>query len=444
MRYFLPCLLLAMPFPAVELDLPAILIRVKEHSHILKSQVHKFRAAKESEKIKRAYYTPEIDILSFAAPMFRVDGTQNGTTYSRNINRDLSHWGAYFNFEAKLRMPLLTFGRLSGLSRSLRRVTRAEEQQVHKKLQDVYLLAHQAYYGYLLGVKVREMAEFVREALGQALGELKRKGRENTRDYTILEIKRLEILTKETETKSRINEALNSLAVFTGEPLESLAIKGELVFAKVLLPPFKKLEAALLAQNADLETLRNLIEAKKSEINFQKAQGYPILFLGADFNFSKTPVREDIDNPFLHDPYNQVTGGAAVGFSLPIDFAKRSASSGKAREEYLSLLETFQEARRLLRLKLRNLVTRWTSLEVQERSLGQAVKLLNDEVLRSLSLYIAGKLSAKEVGEIVSDFSRMKLEYYQLTYDYFLLDAELQNLTGRWKYNINIKKLDGV
>ncbi|MDR0966838.1 MAG: TolC family protein [Myxococcales bacterium] len=283
---------------------------------------------------------PKLQGLAFVAPMFTVEA-KDGSSVLGGVQRkwkSLSDWGPYFRLEMLLVQPIYTFGRLSAGEDAANARLEVEKARFEQAKNAVALQTRKFYYLHLYAKSLLPLLTNARKTLDEVLEQAhamhaEGSGKVSTPDLMKLEIASSEIDKFLVQAKVGISLSLAALKHTMGlSPADPLVLADErLPNVSDDPPPLESLVALAEMQRPEFAQISNGLRAAKSLERAEKLADAPIVAIVGQFQASFAPTREDTDNPYLSDPYNDLFGGVALAIQFGLDPAASHAKSLAAR-----------------------------------------------------------------------------------------------------------------
>ncbi|MBR2979563.1 MAG: TolC family protein [Myxococcaceae bacterium] len=283
---------------------------------------------------------PKLQGLALAAPMFTVEA-KDGADVLGGVKRkwkSISDWGPYFRLELLLVQPIFTFGRLSAGEDAARARLQVEQARVEQARNAVALETRKFYYLHLYAKSVLPLLENARKTLDGVLEQARAmhaeaSGKVSTADLMKLEVASIEVDKFLVEANTGAGLSLAALRHTMG-----LLPDAPLTLADTRLPKeppaspaLSELVALAESQRPEIAQITHGLKAAKSLEKAEKLANAPIIAVAGQFQASWTPTREDIDNPYLVDNYNDLFGGVALAIQFGLDPAAAHAKAKAAR-----------------------------------------------------------------------------------------------------------------
>jgi outer membrane protein TolC len=172
-------------------------------------------------------------------------------------------------------------------------------------------------------------------------------------------------------------------------------------------------------------------DAKKALMDIEQANMMPLFFLGGTFAYAVAPGRFDVENPFLNDPFNELTGGVALGLKQDLDLHILRDHYLKAKLEYEQALFQKRLAEDAIMADVRS---RYLSADIGQKRLSivtEGLRASRSWVSAEMNNYEFGLIPTKDVLEAFIAFAKTKLEFVDATVKYDLAVAALTRVTFR-------------
>ena len=423
----------------LELTEADCIARVKSHHADLKVADLQVESAKNKLKELESTFYPKLEVTTWIAPMFRVNGTALDTTVEYQFE-SLSDWGPYLHFEARLVQIISTFGRFDGLQEAGQLNTKVEQAKRTLVESSLITETRRLVLAYRLALSLDKTVTTILETLDKALAYARPAYAEGTGAITTIDISRLEFgkskaLTFQAmlnEQVALIEQGLRFLLHFDNQTALTFKLeKLPRLRAIPATPPFATLLDAAQTHRAEWTQLRSgqAAYAKLGEVE-EKNLYLPYLFAAGEFSADWTAVRDDTPNPYHYDPYNGTWGGVALGLRWNLDWAKTQAQidhwklEGQKLDALEAKLSTGIEAQ----------ITALTVEASQARKRGDIMRLgakaARKWMLSASAGFSLGTASARDLLEGVLAYSEAKLGESSAAYDLLLARVELDRALG--------------
>ncbi len=379
----------------------------------------------------RAAILPRIEATVLAAPIFEEKGTPEASTVN------WGKWGPMVKGGIQVVQPLYTFGMIGNYNKAAEHQLNARENQTEMKRLEVLGTLKETYYGYLLATDlerlVDDLSKFLGEAVDTAEENAKAPGKKsNVKPHDLFKLKtNLEDLLQKkllaTSSRQTAERALAWMAVspaekiptprLTPEPYEKKTLEEYLQMAKGTRPEFKALSEGQLARHA-------LADAKR-------AQSYPVIFFGAFFAQSWSPVRTPQKSIYANDDFNRTMGGAGLGVKFDLEFWRHSAEAAEEEAQAMKLKATETYAVPGIELQVRKafweLEQAAAGLEMAERRKQLSKKWF----VQSAMGWSIGVTPPKDLMEALEGDGMSRKNYLETVYSLNLSLSRLSQAVGK-------------
>jgi outer membrane protein TolC len=282
----------------------------------------------------RSVWYPKFTGVAFGAPTFGV----RGNVLTPDVERDWGDWGPYLRFEGLLAQPLYTFGRADAGERAARERVEVERGQLEVVRQKVALEVQRFYFLHLYARSMQPTLAFIRKSLDAAQAKAQELYDSASGSVTNVDLMKLQYASTEVDkyrVQAEIGAALalaalqHTMGRQDGEPLA--LVEAALPESDEAPPPLEALVQLALERRPEAAQLRHGKRAAEELEKLESRADLPILALVGQLTASWTPNRDDAKNPYVYDPYNELSGGIGVALKFDVDPARSKAKSAGAR-----------------------------------------------------------------------------------------------------------------
>ncbi len=251
------------------------------------------------------------------------DGTL--TRYAEDPQWSAVEWGPYVRLGLSGAIPIWTFGKLSSAREAAEAGVEAGRGGVERARHMVRSEVRRAYLSLLLAREILLLISDGRGYIDEARDEIRARIDRGEGGAAMIDIYKLDALTADVDARELQARRLEDVAL---AGLRMLAgVDAGVRVADVTLGPFP-IERRPVAEyvemagrgRPDLRALRAAAEAQRAKLRIERARYYPDLALGVTLGYAYSNVADDQHNPWLSDPYNYATYGAALLLDCPLDF----------------------------------------------------------------------------------------------------------------------------
>jgi outer membrane protein TolC len=357
------------------------------------------------------------------APLFSEDRVDN-------LLNDL---GPFTRNTLRLTQPLFTFGKIENGVAAARGGLEAREADVARQKAEVRFELKRIYYGYQLADRVLETLRDLEKNLERALeraSERVDEGEVGPGEALKLRIGLERVRRRGLRVERERAVALLAFRRALGRDLDA-PIAPALGLEPVEIRPLDqgRLGRDLSGVPGWRAALAGL-GARRRAVDVAESQLWPDIFLGVQVEVNWAANRDDVQNPFLFDPFNLVRGGPFLGLRWQLDFGDKLAALERARARVAEQAARVEEARRGLPLAIRSAM-----LEVQEKEEALASARESRKAGRALSFLSAtnfrlGLGEAREVLEALETYAKTYTDDYRAIFDYDVAVAGLSKALG--------------
>ncbi len=340
----------AAPPPAVEArpltvdDCVAMAIRDSGQVMEAEAKVAEWKA--RLAEVESIFY-PKLSAIAFAAPMFTVRGNALTTEVERRW-RSPGDWGPYLRLEALLAQPVYTFGRAAAGEKAAQERLAVEQARLAAARNAVALEARKFYYLHLYAKSLRPGLNAARKMLDSALEKASALYETASGKVTNVDLMKLTYASSELDKYLIQAEVGEGLALAALKHTMGAAEAAPLLLADDSLPGAgdepPELDALLRIALEKRPEFAQIKHGKQAALALEKAErraNFPVVAIAGQFQASWTPTRDDTNNPYHVDPYNDLFGGVALALQFDLDpaLAKAKGDGARAMGEQVAGLE---------------------------------------------------------------------------------------------------------
>ncbi|WP_234573113.1 TolC family protein [Rhodohalobacter sp. 614A] len=271
-----------------------------------------------------------------------VPGLGDGELYlDPDLSNDWENWAVFTRAEISATQPIFTWGALSNAVKAAEAGAKSAQYEFGAVKAEAELRLFDLYYSYLLAIEISRILEDANSQLGtvqNTIDEMREDGSSDLKESDVFkfQIFQAEFVTRRTEVEESLayirrvwNYALQSEPGVTYVPESNFLdpVPYELEDYSYYLETAMDERPEMLGVEYGITALENRLEA-------EKAQQYPLLFLGVTGSFAHTPNRPRQTNPFIRNTTNYGNVGIGFGIRQNLNIFSMRASVDKARIEY--------------------------------------------------------------------------------------------------------------
>jgi outer membrane protein TolC len=432
--YLLATILLAAAPPCGPLDLDTALGLAVTRSDEVGIRQAELSSAHADEALARALrIAPMASATVVTGPSPEARGN---VTESHDSNRALTGLRPFGRVEVQVVQPLYTWGRLDAASEAARAGIDARELLVQDATSQVQFRVAQLYWGVSLARRLLAVAGDVKSALAEADEHIREALAAGDADISPADRYRVDLFRgvvdgRTAEAQKGLELAQVGLAATLGLSAPKLRLKeAPLDPPAAELPDRDAVLAAAQRQRPDLAALGDAVQARDAEVKAEQAAAKPQFFIAGQFSYSYAPNRDVQLNPWVHDPFNDLSVGAVLGFRQDLAIPVLSARAHKAMAERATLERQRAGLGRLVEVQVDGALAELKAAHARHAA-AQASLGSGKALFRSTGLdFAAGLVDAKTIIESYSLYVESQVAAAQAAYDLVVARARLQQVTG--------------
>jgi outer membrane protein TolC len=426
----------AAPSRCSGVDLPrALALAASRSDEVAIRALERATAQTDLALARAARFFPSASATVITGPVPAAHGTvvqaREGTS-----NRNLDDLGPFVRFDANIIQPLWTWGQLDAARDAAEAGVAAREALMADTVSQVQLRVARLFWGHVLAKRLVTIAGNVERNLAEVDKRLKDALDKNEASVGPNDTYRVQVL--RAELARRAADARKALALSQIGLAATLVMDtGELELADVSLPaqggevpPAPPLIDKAESLRPDLVALSHAAEARRAQLRATQAAKWPQIFLGGTLSFAYAPNRDLQTNPWVNDPFREVTAGIVLGVRQDLTLHILDTQAQKARSE-LAVLERQQDGlRRLVRAQVEGAQVEATAArERLDASTGGAAAAKS--WFRAVELnFGVGVEDAKSLMDSYSSYVESQVNLATAQYDWVVSHAQLDQATG--------------
>ena len=280
---------------------------------------------------------PVLSMRGIVAPSPDINCVDVACTETDPSDPSVTLSGVFGRVELSIAQPLFTFGKISAARAASAYAITAAKSLERSTANTVAMEAARAFYGLKLARETLWMLEDGQERLTKALARINRELSAGSSDVTLQDRYRLETLGAEVEIRladatEAESVALAGLRILAGDV--SVDIDDEPIAAIVFsLGPKPTVVAHAVETKPEVAAASAAKGVGEELARLESANYWPDLLLVGSLTLAKASSVDEAPSAFANDPYNTVSGAAALALRWQIDpLAQRGrVAQAKAR-----------------------------------------------------------------------------------------------------------------
>lgn len=395
----------------------------------------------------QANYGWQLNTTAWLAPMFTVEGNAIDGAERRFGPTD---WGPYAHLDALLVKPFYTFGRVEAGERAARSRMEVERARVAAAENVVALEIRRLYYATLYARSMLPSLRFGGRLIDSALKQAEEMYADADASVTQVDLMKLQYGQAEVRRFRRLAEDGARLGLSALKQAMGLGVGHNFDLAEEKLtapegddPSLAQWIAWSSQHRPEWAMLRHGKQAALSLTQAERFANRPALFVAGQLQADWAPTRDDADNPYHFDPYNQIFGGVAVGIRWDFHPSKTEAkvAQAKALAQEVEALKGFAQTG--IPLQVTAAYSALTQKKEIAKEAKSSVKSTRKWMTFAAAAYSSGTGEARDVLEGLVAYLTAKRTHYESLRDYHQARADLLYAAGvRQHPNLTRKTAD--
>ena len=434
--FLLPLVLAAAaPNPCATIDLQSALSLVGRRSDEVAIKQAEVEVAASDQAIARAVQW--IPIATATLIVGPVPGAHGDVTSAPGYsNRSLNGLSAFGRIDVNAVQPIYTWGQLSAARDAANAGFSARSLLVKDQVAQVQLRIIQLFWTQAMTHKLLAIAADVEDALKKVDEKIAESLKSEEGDITLEDKYRVKLFEGELASRKADAEQAQQLAqiglaaTLAMDPRKVTFEAPPLDASGPALPPLQTLLERAESSRPDLQALDQAIHAREAEIRADKAAMLPAIFLAGEFSYAYAPNRDLQLNPWVNDPFNELSAGLVIGARQNLSFPLLIAQKNKAEAE---LDQMHAQRRGLLRLIDTQVESARAEADAAQAKLTAAQGALGSGKawFRSAAMNFGlGVDDAKTLLESYQGYVESEVNLASASYAMLVARAKLDQLTG--------------
>jgi len=362
---------------------------------------------------------------SYAPGPLRTDGDEyNGVS-------DWTH------LSIALIKPLYTFGKIERYGEAAQGNIDLKQGELKQTRGDIVYQTKRAYFGFLTARDSRFFLEDIMVRLNKSISGVERDLRDETGESRQSDLYALQtakgLIAKYVHQARAIEKiSLDGLKVLTG-----LGMNADLQVTddRIEPVPFPQLDLAdfqarALQNRPEIQQLEAGLRTRRALVEAKKADRMPDVYAGVVGEFNYASQREQLDNPYLTDPFNGVGLTPVVGVKWDNAFDVSTARVDQAQAELEALNHKKAFAVAGIPWEVGEAYANAQANFESQRVLAEGAAAARRWMVASLADFAAGLEGGDKLAEAARNYALTQIEYLRTINDYNMNVAQLARLTG--------------
>jgi outer membrane protein len=349
---------------------------------------------------------------------------------------DFSEWNIFYKLKIEAFQPLYTFGKIANLVNAATNGVAAKELQIKIEKRDLVHKIKSVYFGLVMGYSSLDLMNEVEEKVESAKKRVEKLLSRHSAEVTDLDLMKLKVFDADLErryvdVKSDMDTGKRALMVLFGKaPDNGIDIKdNNIAPVDVEIKPIEEYYRLAEENRSELKQMQAAVKIKESMMKVAKADFFPTLFLGAQFDYGVAPGRKHFENPYLFDRFNTLSGGAALGMSFNLNYFLTNSRYRQTKADYNKIVAQSEMARNGVFLEIRE---SWEDMKGSKEQIDITKEGFKNARSWMTSSYLAfdmGTLSTKDLIEAFVAYTKTKVEYFASIFNFNMATSKLSKAT---------------
>lgn len=395
-------------------DLASLMKRAKHSPRVKEARATAKSAEARRKEVARSWW-PSIEITAFGGPT------------------DVDFSGGFYRVDARVVMPLYTFGKLDAGKRASSAAANAYEAQAEASANDVTVDCARSFYAVKIGRELVAMLEEGREVVADELAKVEDRLERGTGESTETDRYRLSSLLAEID--ARLSEArkvqdygLAGMRYLWGS--EAVDVDdSEFLPLEFDIGTREEARATALRNRPELRAAKENVKANRGLVDLERARWWPdIILIGSGVASDST---DDVTSSFLNDLLRGSGFGAGVYLRWNIETGARPARIEAARADASRAEATLEYATKGVQMEAE---MAWADardarerLAAAERGEQQARAWL----VATTQADLVGLADGRDLWDSMFNWFSMRARRLQATYDWNVAVVSFARATGQ-------------
>lgn len=374
--------------------------------------------------------------LTATAGFAVVPGASGTPTFSPDSELPLNNrWGPAYRVGVEGAVPLYTFGKLAAARHAAEAGVTAAQASRDKTRAELRFDVRRAYFALQMSLDLQQMISEGRPKLETAVSKLEERLANDDPDVNMMDKWRLgtalaEVNARASEAERLEATARSALRILTGLPsirvppcpLEPVAYD---------VKPLGKYVAEAHASRPETRMLEAATEAREADLQRQRAGYFPDLGLALHAGYSKAPGITDQSNPFIQDPANRRSLGAALVARWSLDLWGNAKRVQRAEEQLAETRLQAHAAARGMELEVSKAYETLTDAQRREEAWQRGEREGRSWFVAAVQAYQVGTVEPKDLVDALKAYFSARYEHLQAVREYNEALAELERVSGQ-------------
>jgi outer membrane protein TolC len=351
-------------------------------------------------------------------------------------NRSIGQLGPFGRVDVNVIQPLWTWGQLDAARDAAQAGVDARTLLVRDTLEQVQLRVVQLYWANALAKRLLKIAGDVEASLAEATQKIAEARANDDASVTAADgyrvaLFRSVVAQRKADAQKALDEARIGLAATLAmDPDEIQLTEPAIQGPEGTVEAIPTLLQKAAVQRPDLLALDKAINAREAQVSAAEAARLPQLFAAGTFSYAYAPNRDLQSNPWVIDPFNELTAGLVIGLRQNLAFPLMQAQVEKARAELEALRSQRAGLSRLVQVQVEGARAEAASARTRYAAAKDALTA-GKSWFRAASLdFGIGVGETRVLVEAYQGYIESQVGLASAAYDSLVADARLAQTTG--------------
>ena len=395
-------------------------------------------AQNQVDKARNKKWFPQIDLRTNhgLVPGVVSDSVRSKQYLDPDLGNDWSDWGIFTEIRISALQPIYTWGALDNAISAAEKGVEARRHQYESKEKDWELRLYKLYHSHILASEMRRIVDDAENTIDKAEKKIKEMEESGDSDLDYSEVYKFEIYktkfnSKATEARenSKFVERAWQQVVHSDTSTRVLPTQKSLQRVRNEIRAISYYQQRAYEQRNDIEALDAAEQASKMGYEAQKAQRWPMVYLGLGGEFVNRP-RPASDQPLFGDRFTYANVIYSFGIRQNLDFSSIKNSVDQSYHQYQKAQYSKDAAMQGIRLQIneqyKKVQTRLSQMENSQKALQKSKEWVRQEELD----YDLGIGEMKDLIEAVRTRLETEAEHLENIYKFNVALAELYRKAG--------------
>lgn len=363
-----------------------------------------------------------------------------------NLENDWNNWAVFTRAELSATQPIYTWGAITSAVKAAEAGAKSAQYEFSAVKAEAEIQLFDLYYSYLLAMEISRILEDANSKLERVernINEMREEGNSDLKESDVFkfEIFKSEFVTRRVEVQQSLDyiKRVWNYALQAGPGIVYVPEANFLDPVPYELENYDFYRNNAIEERHEMQGVQFGITALEKRLEAEKAQQYPLFFLGITGSFANTPNRPRQTNPFIRNNTNYGSVGVGFGIRQNLNIFSMRASVDKARIEYKRVndLEKAVSDQIILDLneRYREAAVAETRMQQTEEALATARKWVRNEELN----YDIGFGDVEDYLDAVQKELELRVKWKQNIYELNKKVAALYRAGGLPISQLNLK-----